>query len=119
MIDVRKFFKSVPFAVKGFINTSKTENNFKIHLFATFVVVILGIWRHLSISEWLWISLAVALVMLTELINTAIEAAINLVSPDFHPLAGKAKDAGAAAVLIASIFAIVVGCAIFITPLFE
>ncbi len=116
MIDVRKFFRSIPFALNGISSTAKTENNFKIHLVATIGVIVLGIVKNLSKSDWLWIFSAIALVVLTELLNTAIESIVDLVSPSHHPLAGKAKDAAAGAVLVASIYAVIVGYFVFLGP---
>lgn len=94
-----------------------SENNARIHLLASIVVISTGIYVELSAQEWLWIALAIALVWILEAINTAIEALVDLASPDFHPLAGKAKDIAAAAVLIASIFAVIVGIIIFFPKL--
>lgn len=94
-----------------------SENNARIHLLASIVVISAGIYVELSAYEWLWIALAIALVWILEAINTAIEALVDLASPDFHPLAGKAKDIAAAAVLIASIFAVIVGIIIFFPKL--
>lgn len=94
-----------------------SENNARIHLLASIVVILTGIYVELSAQEWLWIALAIALVWILEAINTAIEALVDLASPDFHPLAGKAKDIAAAAVLIASIFAVIVGIIIFFPKL--
>ncbi|MEA5428066.1 diacylglycerol kinase family protein [Arcicella lustrica] len=117
MIDFQKFIKSTSFAIKGIRSMVISENNARIHLLASIVVISTGIYVELSAQEWLWIALAIALVWILEAINTAIEALVDLVSPDFHPLAGKAKDIAAAAVLIASIFAVIVGIIIFFPKL--
>jgi diacylglycerol kinase len=84
-----------------------------IHLFATIAVLILGWYFKLSAGEWLAIVLSISLVWISEAFNTAIEFLTNLVSPDYNPLAGKTKDVAAAAVLIAAIFAVIVGCIVF------
>ena len=117
MIDFRKFIKSMSFAIQGIVSMFITENNARIHLLATTLVVSAGFYFHLSSNEWLWVLLAIALVWIMEAVNTVIETLVDLVSPDFNPLAGKAKDIAAGAVLIASIFAIIVGIIIFIPKL--
>ena len=65
-------------------------------------------------TEWLSITLVAALVLSAEAMNTAIEFVVDLVSPDYHPLAGKAKDVAAAAVLLAAFGAIIVGLIVFV-----
>lgn len=117
MINFQKFIKSTSFAVKGIRSMIISENNARIHLLASTVVITAGMFFGLSKQEWLWISLAIALVWILEAINTAIEAMVDLVSPGFHPLAGKVKDTAAAAVLIASFFAVIVGIIIFFPKL--
>lgn len=68
-------------------------------------------------TEWRWIVLSIALVLVSELLNTAIEALVDLVSPGYHALAKRAKDAAAAAVLLAAIAAVIIGCTVFIPKL--
>jgi diacylglycerol kinase len=83
------------------------------HALATVVVIGGGLYFQLNLTEWALVSLAVAGVWAAELVNTAIETLTNLVSPDFHPLAGKAKDVAAGAVLLAGFGAVVVGSCVF------
>ncbi len=114
MIDLPKFIKSTNFAIKGIVTMVKNENNARIHLVASLLVIAVGFYFSLTSSEWLWITTAIALVWILEAINTAIEALVDLVSPQFHPLAGKAKDVAAGAVLLGAIFAVIVGGIIFV-----
>ncbi|MFC0184162.1 undecaprenol kinase [Pseudarcicella hirudinis] len=102
------------FALSGILTMLKSENNARIHLLASVVVISLGFYLKLNTTEWLWIALAIALVWIMEAVNTAFEAVIDLLSPDFHPLAGKAKDIAAGAVLMAAIFAIVVAVVVLL-----
>ncbi|SKB63809.1 diacylglycerol kinase (ATP) [Parapedobacter luteus] len=106
-------------AWNGITATYRTERNFKIHLTFSLAAIALGIGMHLSASDWCWITLCIALVFVAELINTAIESVVNLVSPAYHPLAKKAKDAAAGAVLIAAVFSLVVGGIIFLPKLWR
>lgn len=104
--------KSFRFATKGLFLVFK-ENNFQVHLLCTFIVLIAGYFFSLSLASWLWLMSAVFLVFISETINTAIEYLVNLVSPEYNELAGKVKDLSAAAVLLAAIYAFIVGLFIF------
>lgn len=114
-----KFLKGFGYAFSGIRDTFKTEINFRVHFFAMILALFLGLVFSLSVFEWLWIFLAIALVMAAELFNTALEALANLISLDFNPLIKKAKDAAAAAVLIVSIFALLIGLFIFIPKFWD
>jgi len=109
-----KFLRSFKYAFNGFIYAFKTQQNFKIHSVATVLVIILGGYVKLVLTEWLWVVFAIGLVLITELLNTAIEVLVDLVSPQQHPKAGAIKDLSAAAVLISAIVAIVIGLCIFV-----
>lgn len=91
----------------------RTQINPWIHLFATTVVVAAGFWFNVTTMEWCVLLLAIGLVWTAEALNTAIEFAIDLVTPDYHELAGKSKDIAAGAVLLASIVSASVGLIIF------
>jgi len=111
---MRRLIKSFGYALSGIAYTTKTQLNFKIHLLAIAVVSLSGWFLKLTTSEWLWIVLAIGLVLVAELVNTAIELLVDLVSPAFNPQAGKVKDIAAGAVLIAAAIAVVIGAIIFI-----
>jgi diacylglycerol kinase (ATP) len=85
----------------------------RFHAFATVVVIGLGFYFDITRTEWALVALAVGTVWTAELMNTAVEALTDLVSPEYHPLAGKAKDVAAGAVLLAALAALVVGALIF------
>ncbi|MFC7681508.1 diacylglycerol kinase family protein [Paenibacillus sp. GCM10028914] len=104
------------FAVQGIVHAFKAERNMKIHTAAAAIVFILGWLLELTPTRWLFLALAVTLVISAELINTAVEAVVDLVSPDEHPLARIAKDTAAGAVLITALFAVVVGIVVFYEP---
>lgn len=111
---MKKLLNSFKYAFKGFGYATKTQLNFRIHLCATAVALLLGWYLHVSSAEWLWIALTVALVLTAELLNTAIEILTDLVSPDWNEKAGRIKDVAAAAVTITAVFALAVGCIIFL-----
>lgn len=118
-MDKHSFFRSFSFAFAGFISAFKTEQNFKFHLFATFIAIVLAIVLKISPTEWLWIALSIALVLGAELMNTAIESLADRVSVEQHPLIRGAKDCAAAAVLLMAIFALVCGFVIFLPKILK
>ena len=111
--------RSFGYAFKGIARTIRTERNMQIHCCAAVLVVLFGALLHISRTEWMICLLLFGLVMGLELVNTAIEAVVDLVSPEKHPLAEKAKDAAAGAVLAAAIMAAVIGLGIFIPKLWQ
>ena len=107
-------YKSFGYAFRGIWNTVRHERNMQIHCFAAACVVIAGFLLQISKEEWFTCLILFALVMSLECVNTAIEAAVDLATDEIRPLAAKAKDAAAGAVLIAAIFAAILGLWIFI-----
>jgi len=114
---MRRFIKSFGYSFEGIAYAFKFEPNFRFHLVALIIVGILGWYYHLSPQEWLWIAAVSAVVIMAELFNTAIEVLVDLVSPDIHPKAKIVKDVASAAVLVASILAVITGLIIFIPKL--
>ena len=112
-MDKRKFFKSFGFAVTG-IRTSFSEQNFRFHVFAMVVVVVAGLLTGLTRIEWAIICIVIGLVLMAEMLNTAIEKVVDLASPDIHPLAKAAKDIAAGAVLVIALFSVIIGILSFI-----
>ncbi len=111
---MRRLIKSFGYALSGIAYTVKTQANFRIHLVAVILVGLAGRYFRLSAADWLWIIMAIGLVLITELLNTAIEKLTDLVSPEFNPLAGKVKDIAAGAVLVAAFISLITGLIIFI-----
>lgn len=110
-------YKSFGYAFQGISNTIRTERNIKIHCAAAMLVTIFGIWLQISKTEWMICFILFELILALELMNTAVEATVDLCTEDRRPLAKKAKDAAAGAVLLAAIFAAVIGLMIFIPRL--
>jgi len=113
-----KFIKGFGYAFSGVAYAFKTQLNFKFHVAALLLTALAGWYFKLSVNEWLWILVASAIVLTTELINTAIEVLVDLVSPDYNPKAKIIKDVAAASVLIAAIGAAIIGLIIFIPKIF-
>ena len=112
-------YKSFGYAFQGIFNTIRTERNIKIHCAAAILVTIFGIWLQISKTEWMICFILFGLILALELVNTALEATVDLFTEERKPLAKKAKDAAAGAVLIAAIFAAVIGILIFIPKLLD
>ncbi|MBZ5588200.1 MAG: diacylglycerol kinase family protein [Acidobacteriia bacterium] len=101
--------RSIGFALRGIGVMLRTQHNAWVHAVATVVVVAMGVALRLSAGEWCWIVLAIVAVWTAEALNTAFEFLTDVASPGFHPVAGKAKDVAAGAVLLAACGAVVIG----------
>ena len=109
----RRIVDSFNYAIEGLTEAIRNEKHMKVHILVAIIVVILAILTNSAKSEIMIISVSVSFVMITELINTSVEALVDLISRKRHPLAKLAKDVAAGAVLIAAINAICVGYLIF------
>lgn len=116
-VSIKKRIDSFGFAFKGVATLFKTQPNARIHLMAILLVTVAGFLLKVSTAEWCFIVMSFAMVLAAEAINTAVEFVVDLTSPDYHPLAGKAKDVAAAAVLITAIGASLIGFIIFLPKL--
>ena len=105
--------RSFGHALRGLKVLLQTQHNARIHALATILVVVAGAFARISPTEWALIVVAIVSVWAAEAVNTAIEFAVDLVSPGHHPLAAKAKDAAAGAVLVTAIGAALVGGIVF------
>jgi diacylglycerol kinase len=108
---------SFRYAFAGWWYVLRTQRNAWIHALVSLAVVAVGFWLGLGRIDWAILLLTVALVWVAEFVNTAVEAVVDLLSPDIHPLAKVSKDVAAAAVLIAALAAVGVGLLILGPPL--
>jgi diacylglycerol kinase len=106
-------------AARGIAVTLREERHMRFHLAAAAAAAAAGAWLRIGRADWLWLAAAVAAVWMAELINTAVERTVDLASPEKHPLAKAAKDAAAGCVLVASVFAAVIGLAVLGPPLWR
>lgn len=111
-----RFLRSLRYAYEGVKYALASQPNMKIHFFAAFGVIVTAVYMRIEPMHLLFLLLAITLVIVTELINTAIEKTVDLAMPSRHPLAKIAKDAAAAAVLVAAVFAVAVGVTVFFHP---
>jgi len=105
--------RSFGHAFRGLGSLLRTQHNARIHALATILVLAAGAFLRISTAEWALIALAVVCVWAAEALNTSVEFLVDLVSPDIHPIAAKAKDVAAGAVLVAAIGSVVVGALVF------
>lgn len=113
------FLSSFGHALNGWLLAIREERNFRVQLAAGVVAAALCVWLKTELWQNLWVLLVITLVLLTELFNSAIERVVDLASPEQHHLARAAKDLGAGASLLASLFAATVGVAVFGPPLWR
>lgn len=110
--------QSFKFAFNGLKAAIVKGRNFRIQLFLGVLAILLGLILKLRLDEWLELSIVITFVLILEIMNTAIEALVNLVSPEIKEQAKLAKDVAAAAVLAASIGSVIVGALLFLPKLF-
>ena len=113
MNELEKRIKSFGYAFKGIASLIKKEHNAWIHCTAIVVVSLAGLYFGITLTEWCIVVICFGIVLAAEGFNTAIERFVDLVSPDFHPIAGNVKDVAAGAVLICAIASVIVGVIIF------
>ena len=109
----KRFFKSIKYSLDGLIYAYRYEQSLWIHGFCTILAIIMGIIFKIKLSEWAIVFIALGTILALELINTAIEAAVDLTTSKIHPLAKIAKDCGSASSFIMSIVSIVISLFVF------
>ena len=110
---------SFKYAIRGLKEVIKSERNAKIHLVMAFLAIILSVVLRVGLLQFLFVFISIVLVIFAEIINTAIEKTLNLISQENNHAIQITKDMMAAAVLITAIGAIVVACVVFIPKLIE
>lgn len=115
--SLKSRLRSFKFAFRGLGTLLKHEHNSRIHLSAAIIVVILGIILKVSLTEWCFLILTIGFVLLTELINSSLEAVSDAVKPEWNEQIMKAKDYAAAAVLVAAITSVFIGLLVFLPRL--
>ena len=108
---------SFKYALKGIKYVIKNEGNFRIHLILTALILVVCSLLKFNYIEFLLIIIAITLVLVTEMINSAIEYTWNKLEPNHHPVVGIIKDVMAGSVLVSSIGAIIIGLTIIIRHL--
>ncbi len=110
---------SFKYALSGWLYMLRYQKNTRIQAAVSVAVVVLGLWLQISLLEWAILILTIAFEWMAEFINAAIEAAVNLATPEYHPMARISKDVAAAAVLLGAMASVVIGLLILGPPLLE
>lgn len=113
----KNFWDALKKALSGIWYGIKTQRNIKIQIVVAILVIIAGILLKLNITEFIFITFAIMIVVITEMVNTAIETAVNLCTDKYHDLAKIAKDVAAGAVVLAALNAIIIAILILISKL--
>jgi len=114
----KKRRNSFKYAFNGFKVLFREEHNVRIHAVVAVIVVVTGFWLNISAMEWVILCFAIGFVIVTEILNSAIENLSDFVSPEYNRYIKKAKDLGAAAVLASSIVAVIIGLIVFLPKIF-
>lgn len=110
-------FASFGYALAGWLYMLRWQKNTRIMMVASFIIGAVGLWLQISALEWAMLIIVITIVWLTEFLNAGIEAAIDVASPDIHPMAKVGKDVASAAVLLGVVASILVGILILGPPL--
>lgn len=112
-------WRSLRQAWRGARYAWKTQGHMQFHALIGAIVLLAAWWSRLARWEWLLLIYAIGAVLVAEVLNTALELVVDLVQPNFHPLAGMVKDVAAGAVLLAALQAVLIGIGIFGPPLWH
>lgn len=114
---IKKFLLSFTYPIKGLKYAYRNEQNLTVDVGMALIVVIFGFLFRIETWEWAVLIITVGIMLALELVNTAIEAVVDLVTEEYHPLAKVAKDTSAAAVFVFAIVSIIIGLIIFLPKL--
>jgi len=114
-----RYWNSFQNSLAGFIYSFRYEQNMIVIVFSALLVIVAGFLFHISFYEWLFCIIIIGMIAATELMNTAIEAVVDLASPKRHPIAKIAKDTASAAVFVYVLVAIIGGMIIFVPKILE
>lgn len=111
---IKRTLRTFKYSLAGLAYAYKNEQSMWIHAIGSLFTIVLGFIYHLSLSEWAIIFIALGVILASELINTAIEAAVDLCTLEIHPLAKIAKDCGSAATFVLTLVSIVICLFVFV-----
>lgn len=119
MVRLTRLFKSFIYAFRGLAKVIRTEQNFRIHMLFTLLVFLAGYFFQINLMEWALVILAIGLVILAEIVNSAVERVSDILKPRIHDYAKEIKDIMAAAVMTASLIAVIIGIIVFLPYLLD
>lgn len=117
MIRINRLFKSFGYAIHGLVKTFREEQNIQIQSFLAAMAVLLGVIFQIARTDWLFLIFAITLVILMEIVNSAVERVSDILKPRINTYVKEIKDIMAAAVMLASISAVIIGLIIFLPHL--
>jgi diacylglycerol kinase (ATP) len=115
---IKKYINSFGYACTGIADLLCGQFHAKVHIAGAILAIAFGFFFQITRTEWCIVVLAIGLVLSSEAMNTAVEYVVDMVSPEYHELAGKAKDVAAGAVLLIAISAAVVAAIIFLPKMY-
>lgn len=113
-MSVKRFFNAIKYSIEGLVHAYQNEQSLWLHGICTIITILLGCFLKISFNQWAIVLIALVVVLAVELLNTAIEATVDLVTSEIHPLAKVAKDCGSAAAFVSSIMATIICLFIFV-----
>lgn len=119
MLRIKRLIKSFIYAFRGLFRVFREEQNLAVQSTAAFVVIIAGWFFHVSRLEWALLFMSILVVILMEIVNSAIERVTDILKPRIHDYVKEIKDIMAAAVMLASIFAVIIGLIVFLPKVLE
>ena len=111
---IKRTLRTFKYSWQGLAYAYKNEQSMWVHAIGSAITIILGIIFHLSLTEWAIVFIALGVILASELINTAIEAAVDLCTLEIHPLAKIAKDCGSAATFVLTIVSVIICLMVFV-----
>jgi diacylglycerol kinase len=119
MIRFRRLLKSFKYSFTGLGSLIKKEQNFRIHIIASMVVIILGFYFQITIWEWTLVILMIAMVLILEMLNTVFERFVDMLKPRIHHYVKEIKDVMSAIVFTAALTSVIIGLIIFVPHIIE
>ncbi|MEH7084064.1 diacylglycerol kinase family protein [Neobacillus drentensis] len=113
------FLRSFSYAFAGIATALRAERNMRFHFFSSIVVLLISFYFSITKTEWLFILVSIGGMFALEMVNTAIERVVDLVTDEYHFLAKQAKDLAAGAVFVYAILSVVIGIMIFLPYILE
>jgi diacylglycerol kinase len=114
MIRFKRLFKSFQYAAKGLVKTFHEEQNLKVQTIVGTIVLILGLYYKINLTEWCILIFSISIVLIMELVNSAVERVTDVLKPRINTYVKEIKDIMAAAVMLSSITAVIIGLLIFL-----
>lgn len=116
---LRRHSVSFKHALEGIWHTFRFHSNFRLHIAAAILVILLGVYFKINSTEWLILVFTFNMILVAEMINTAMESVVDLIISEHHVVAKNAKDVSAGMVLISSVAAVIIGLFIFLPKFYS